>query len=78
MISFLPKLQERIVMTPKEKEDNFLSYMPPYHFSFVAFQLCRLSALSQLCHYSQQFSRIAIKKSKVAALKEYFKIEAIF
>lgn len=73
MISFLPELEERVVMTPKEKRDNFLSYMPTYHFSLVSFQ-----ALSQLCHYSLQFSRIAIKKSKVAALKEYFKVEAMF
>lgn len=73
MISFLPELEERVVMTPKEKGDNFLSYMRTYHFSLVSFQ-----ALSQLCHYSLQFSRIAIKKSKVAALKEYFKVEAMF
>lgn len=33
-------------MTPKEKEDNFLSYMPPYHFSFVAFQLCHNFAIT--------------------------------
>lgn len=72
MISFLPELEERVVMTPKEKGDNFLSYMPTY-FSLVSFQ-----ALSQLCHYSLQFSRIAIKKSKFAALKEYFKVEAMF
>lgn len=54
-------------MTPKEKEDNFVSYMPAYHFSFVTFQ-----ALSQLFHYSLKFSRIAIKKVKSCCFKRIF------
>lgn len=71
MISFLPELEERVVMS-KEKGDNFIRYVPAYHFSFVTFQ-----ALSQLYFYSQQFGKNCHTKSEVLILKDYFKAEAV-
>lgn len=71
MISFLPELGEIVVVTPKEKGDNFLSCILAYHFSFVTFQ-----ALSQLCCYSTVL-QVLPYKVKSSCFKDCFKTEAI-
>lgn len=59
MISFLPELEDRLLVTPKEKGDNFISYMPVYHFNFVTFWV-----LLQLSVTPYNFAKIAIQSQK--------------